>query len=391
VKLLFVSNLFPDTREPYRGLDNATLLHALRDRAEIRVVALRPSLPWQRRAWRPRPEDAPLQPQFLAVPYLPKIGHRFNHRLYARALRPVLASLVREWAPGVILVSWLFPDACAVARLQLEFQNPFVAIAQGSDAHQYLQISARREVMVRELARASAIVTRSAELARLLAEAGLAAGKLHTIYNGVDLERFRPPDPAGRLAAREAMAIPVDAPVIVFVGNFLPVKNPRLLLEAHARLLGTPVFRDTRLVLVGAGPVDLSAESLRLGTSARVMFAGRQDVAGVARAMEAADVLALSSDNEGVPNVMLEAFACGLPVVATRVGGISEVHRHDFLGKLVPARDAAQLGEALGEVLSRPRETARIAEYGRTFSWEATADAYREVLRAAHRLPECSG
>jgi teichuronic acid biosynthesis glycosyltransferase TuaC len=388
LKLLFISNLFPDTREPYRGLDNATLLHALRARGvEVSTIALRPRLPWQRREWEARAEDAALRSEFVGVPYLPKMGHRWNHRLYARALRGVVARVKRERGCEVVLCSWLFPDACAVARLQGESALPLVAVAQGSDVHQYLKIPARREVMVRELAGASAIVTRSAELGRLLEEAGFPPAKVHPIYNGVDLRRFRPAEGGEHGAARKALGLPAAGPVVLFVGNLLPIKNPGALLVAHARLTATPAFREAWLVIVGGGALEgqLRGEVAGLGTAGQVIFAGRQDADGVARAMRAADVLALSSDNEGVPNVVLEAFASGLPVVATRVGGISEVHRHDFLGKLVPPRDPVALAQALAEVLGRPAETARIAEFGRGFSWEAAAGAYHALLEAALR------
>src|SRR5213075_2894096 len=93
------------------------------------------------------------------------------------------------------------------------------------------------------------------------------------------------------------------------------------------------------LVMIGDGPLAEKARQLagRIGTRAQVVFAGRHDPASVARHMQAADVLALPSWNEGVPNVILEAFACGLPVVASRVGGIAEVLDQPALGTLVAA------------------------------------------------------
>jgi teichuronic acid biosynthesis glycosyltransferase TuaC len=109
MRLLFVSNLFPDQHEPYRGLDNATLLHTLRGRAETRVLAFRPTLPWRRKKWMARPEDAPLRPHYVPTLYIPKFGHRWNHLLYARALRPVLAALRREAPIEAVLASWLSP------------------------------------------------------------------------------------------------------------------------------------------------------------------------------------------------------------------------------------------------------------------------------------------
>ena len=382
VRLLFISNLFPDMREPYRGLDNAAVLHALSSRWEIHTLALRPVLPWARKSWQPRADDVALRPTFVPTSYVPKFGTHWNHKLAANALRRHLDAARRDAHFDVVLCSWLFPDACAVARLQEEFHFRFVAIAQGSDVHQYLKMPARRKVMAKLLTRASAIITRSAELARLLGETGLRKDRLFPIYNGVDVAAFHPPTDTERAEARAAHKLPQSAPTILFVGNFLPIKNPHALLEAHARLRAIPELRETQLLLAGGGPLEaeLRSRAEKLGHASGVHFTGRHDANGIARLMRAADVLALPSDNEGVPNVILEAFASGLPVVASRVGGIAEVHRHDYLGQLTPPRDVPALAAALQKTLLTPPDRKRIAEFGRTFTWQATADAYHRLL-----------
>jgi glycosyltransferase involved in cell wall biosynthesis len=248
--------------------------------------------------------------------------------------------------------------------------------------HQYLRIPARREAICRWLPRASAIITRSAELARLLAEAGLAKEKLHPIYNGIDFQRFKCAD---QREARQTLNLPLDAPIILAVGNLLPIKNPLLLVEAHAELCRLPDFANTQLVFVGSGPLysEIRARADAGGHGARVLLAGRQDADTVARYMQAASVLCLPSNNEGVPNVILEAFACGLPVVASRVGGLPEVHNHEYLGRLTPPGDASAVGEALREILSQPIDHAQIQEHARRFSWERTGAAYEALLTKA--------
>jgi glycosyltransferase involved in cell wall biosynthesis len=336
-------------------------------------------LPWRRRDWRCRHADRQLNPVYVATPYVPKIGSRWNHRLMASALRDPLKKIRAQFAFDAVLASWLYPDACAVAVLAAELEFPFAAIAQGSDVHQYLGLPVRRRIMLELLPRASAIVTRSAELARLLAEAGLRREQLHPIYNGIDFAQFAPGDQA---AARRALGLPDAGKIVLFVGNFYAIKNPLLLLEAHARLAG-----DCHLVMIGGGPLDKEARALarHLGSSGRVIFAGRQDAAGVARHMQAADALAVPSRNEGVPNVILEAFACGLPVVAANVGGIPEVLTHDFLGRLVEPGNRDALAAGLRAVLATPPDRARIHEHARQFSWERTAAAYDDLLRRAVR------
>ena len=96
--------------------------------------------------------------------------------------------------------------------------------------------------------------------------------------------------------------------------------------------------------------------------------------------MQAADVLCLPSHHEGVPNVILESFACGLPVVASRVGGIPEVLKHDFLGSLAEPGDRDAFVEAIRRQLDAPTDRDAIAAYARVFSWTATAGEYDAII-----------
>lgn len=384
MKLLFCSNLFPDTGEPWRGLDNATLLGHLARRHEVRALAIRPVLPWRSRRWKPRAQDEKFEPRYIPVPYVPKFGSRWNHRLMANALREPLRELRTRFPFDAVLGSWLYPDCCALAGLCKELGVPLVAIAQGSDVHQYLRVPVRREIMLAELPGVSGIITRSGELARLLGAAGFPPQRLHPVYNGIDFETFSRGNPA---KARSELCLQQESRIILFVGNFYEVKNPLLLVEAHARLCQEKELGDLRLVMIGSGPLQAKARRLSksLGTRYQISFVGRQDPASVAQYMQAADVLAVPSWNEGVPNVILESFACGLPVVASRVGGIPEVHSHDFLGRLFRTGEVSGLTDALREVLQAATEGERIREHAAQFSWDRTVDGYERILREAVR------
>jgi teichuronic acid biosynthesis glycosyltransferase TuaC len=379
VTLLFFSNLFPTADEPYRGLDNAILLHALAPEFKVRVLSPRPLLPWSRDAFSPRAEDRALEPRWVRSQYLPKIGGPVNHMLMAASLRAAFEETMRDFKPEVILSSWIYPDVCAALELA-GGRFPVVAIAQGSDIHQYLAMPARRRVILDRLPRAAGVITRSRDLGRLLESAGFPAAKLHTVYNGVDTETFRPRDQAG---ARREFFLPDGPRIILFVGNFFKVKNPHYLIMAVGMLKAMPGER--LLVMVGGGPWEGLCRDLtaKLQLNSSVIFAGRKSPREVARMMNAADVLALPSQNEGVPNVIIEAFASGLPVVASNVGGIPEVHTQGALGRLVPPGDVKALATALGEQLAAPRDAAAIRAHGEKFTWPAAAARYGEILRAA--------
>jgi teichuronic acid biosynthesis glycosyltransferase TuaC len=379
MNLLFLSNLFPDTLQPYRGLDNACLLHQLSDRCRIRVISPRASLPFQRRAAKIcRPTDLTFQPAFLPAWYVPKVGSLFNHRLFTSAIRRPLLELKKEFDYEAILCSWVYPDACAVARLQSELKVPFVAIAQGSDVHAYLRMPLRCRIISKSMNTSSGVITRSAKLATLLKEAGVEAGKLHPVYNGVDLNLFQPGD---KPAARRQLGLP-DGPIVLFVGNFLPVKNPLLLIEAHAALCRE---YPSHLVMIGGGPMEQQVRRVAdsRGFGKYVTLAGRQNAEKISVYMRAANVLCMSSHNEGVPNVILEAFASGLPVVSTDVGGISEVVKEPFLGTLVEQGNAPELTAALMKELKQQPATNRIRGHSLHFSWNRAADEYFAILQDA--------
>ena len=380
-KLLFVSNLFPDTAEPYRGLDNARLLAELSAEFDIRVIALRPGLPFLPGSPRNcREEDHLFSPFYLKAPYIPKLGSRFNHILMSNALSPAIQEVQRNFPFEVVLVSWVYPDGCAVSRLSTSLHFPFVVVAQGSDVHQYLNIPARRKIICRSMEGASVIITRSAELGRLLAGAGVAREKLHTVYNGIDFDLFMPRDPG---EARKGLGLPLDERIILFVGNFLPVKNPLLLVKAHAGFCRMSTSPKCRLVMIGGGPMESEIRALAKaeGFERMVLVAGRKNSGEIAQFMQAADLLCLPSENEGVPNVILEAFAAGLRVVASRVGGIPEVLSEDMLGILVEQGNEQELQAAFAKIFSQPAQTANIRQHALQFSWERTTAQYAALLK----------
>ncbi len=400
VNLLFLSNLFPDATDPVRGLDNALLLEALRALPEIdtiRVLSPRPRL----ERWRGRnhgfqalgalPRDRPLDPIHVPVRYIPRIGDRWNDRLMARDLASAFADLVSKIRPDVVLASWLYPDGCAAASLCREANLPLVLITQGSDTHQYLNRPVRRQRILAACAWADAVVCRSGDLAERLARAGVHESKLRAIYNGVDTNRFRPGD---QRVAREHLGLEPEEPLLLYVGNLLPVKNPSLLVESFADLVERRRSRGekpVRLVMIGTGPLRAPLEKMmrRRRLEDRIAFLGQQTPDVVAEWMRAADLLCLSSENEGFPNVILEAMACHLPVVATDVGGIRERICHHAPARLVRSGDRAAFTEALDRQLANGVAKAATGfPLPEQLDWTTAAEAYADILRGA-LSPSC--
>jgi glycosyltransferase involved in cell wall biosynthesis len=199
--------------------------------------------------------------------------------------------------------------------------------------------------------------------------------------NGVDRTLFHP---ASRVDARRALGLPEDGRVVVFVGGLEPEKGVRELASAFA---GIAARDAVHLVLVGDGSLAPElrdrAGSLR-GARGRLVLAGPQPLAGVARHIAASDLLVLPSWAEGTPNVVLEALASGRPVVASRVGGIPDAIVEGVTGLLVRPRDVAGLERALADALARRWDEAAIVASAPP-SWDESAGQLFDLLWEAAR------
>lgn len=387
-KLLFVSNLFPDSDQPIRGLDNATLLHSMHGDWEIRVLSPRPVLPpWHGESLRAREQDQEFSPLYVPCPYVPRFGSWWNDRLMARAIAPAFDRMIAEFKPDAVLCSWLYPDGCAVARLAKRHRIPVILVTQGTDTHGYLKIQVRRKKIISAIRESSAVICRSGNLANRLRGAGSDHDKLKVIYNGVDTEIFQHRD---RGSVRRELNLAAKHPVLLFVGNYLPVKNPLFLIQAHAELnrrRGTRGEPPARLILIGDGAMRSAMESAITGTDCADSFdlRSRETPNEVARFMNSANLLCLTSHNEGFPNVILEAMACGLKVVSTDVGGIAELVNHPGRGLLVKTGDLAAYVDAMEKAPEGTNDSQKVTEHAgdADWSWEAAAQSYGDVIESA--------
>jgi glycosyltransferase involved in cell wall biosynthesis len=183
----------------------------------------------------------------------------------------------------------------------------------------------------------------------LVRERHVPADRVRLIWNGAPLDEFAPVSPDVARAARRSLGIPDDAMVAGTIGRLSEQKGHRYLVEAAPALLAA---RPTaHLLIVGDGDLmeALKAQAASLGLASRITFAGhREDVRALLGAL---DVFCISSTYEGTPLALFEAMAAGRAIVSTAVDGCREVLEDGVTGLLVPPRDPAALGAALGRVL----------------------------------------
>ncbi|WP_123400902.1 TIGR03088 family PEP-CTERM/XrtA system glycosyltransferase [Inmirania thermothiophila] len=182
---------------------------------------------------------------------------------------------------------------------------------------------------------------------------GLPEDAVEQIYNGVDLERFSPQGPVAALPADRDWA---GAFVVGWVGRMEAVKNPLGLVRAflHLRAADAELGRRLRLVMVGDGPLRTEAERLlrEAGADGAAWLPGRRD--DIPELMRRFHLFVLPSLAEGVCNTVLEAMACGVPVVATAVGGNRELVADRAAGALVPPGDEIALADAIAAYVRDP-------------------------------------
>lgn len=200
---------------------------------------------------------------------------------------------------------------------------------------------------------------------------------------GVDASMFRPDRP-GRAELRKALGWGADDPVIAYVSRIAPEKNVDYLADALAKVLARRP--DARILMVGDGPSRPALER-RLGASAR--FVGYKTGADVADHYAAADLFAFASKTETFGNVVLEAMASGLPVVALRAGGVGETVRPGQTGILIdPDQAPDRMADALVGLIEHPVERRRMADEARAYaegqSWDVIMgglrDRYLEIV-----------
>ncbi|HXH06219.1 MAG TPA: glycosyltransferase [Vicinamibacterales bacterium] len=186
--------------------------------------------------------------------------------------------------------------------------------------------------------------------------------RIVTIPVGLDLDRFARVDDGTSL--RRALGVSGDVALVGIVGRLVPIKNHELFLQA-CRLLAADGRRALRFVIVGGGELReaLERRTSELGLDGLVIFAGwRRDLERVYAAL---DAVVLTSDNEGTPVSLIEAMACGRPVVATAVGGVPDVVSHGRTGLLVPPRDAGAVANAIAAILDSADLAARLGTEAR--------------------------
>ncbi len=387
IRILLFSTLFPSAVRPIHGIFVETRLRELVKTGLVatKVVAPVPWFPWAGErfgeyglfAATPRFEQRNglyvYHPRYFLPP---KVGMNVAPHTLAMAALPLIKKLIKDGFDfDLIDAHYYYPDGVAADIIAKKLGKPFLVTARGTDLNLIPQYTYPRKLILQTAAAASASIGVCQALMDSLRDLGADPAKLHTLRNGVDLQRFVP-EP--REAARQKLGLPVDAKLLLSVGHLVERKGHHIAIDALPLL--PP---DVRLLIAGGGPekAALQKQADKLGVAQRVQFVGVVPQTDLKWWYSAVDALALCSSREGWANVLLEAMACGTPVIATNIWGTPEVVSTPDAGVLMPARSGQGLAQAWEQLFAQYPSRASTRAHAETFSWDETTQGQLRLFR----------
>jgi len=387
VKILFLSSLCSTPLLPNLSPGNARILRALRAIADCRVIIPVPFF----QAGRDRLGQGPASeiPAVETEPdgslvshprtfHIPGVARFLNAAFYALSLAPMVRAEVARFRPDVILAPWAYPDGTAAVALGQLTRVPVVVRTMGSDINEAAQQPGRRAQVRWALRHAGRVVAVSRALANAIVALGVPEEKIAVVPTGVEPAIFHPRD---RALARTTLELS-PGPLVLVASRLSPEKG---LLHLLAAMSSAGQGSRFHLVIVGDGAQrrELEQEVRRRGLRDRVRFDGFQPEARMPLYYSAADLFCLPSLAEGWPDVLMESFACGCPVVASAVGGVPDIMLLTGAGLTVPPANPDALARSLQEALARGWDRREIAQAMDGYTIADTARRYLKVCQDA--------
>ncbi len=365
-KLTIITNLYPLPWELNRATFNKQQFDQLDDSFDIAIL-----IPVAFMVWLKHRKDIKQSTKKRYVPYfyLPKFGRRFYSIFLFLSILLHSGFWLKKRANDILFASWAFPEAVATKWLSQLFNCQFFFKVHGTDINIHGKIPEKAKQILSASEHASGIVSVSEALKDEMIEMGIDGKKVQVIYNGVNHQLF------GTIEQQTQ-----QEDYILFVGNLKREKGVFELINGFAAI--QQKVTNIRLKIAGPGGLkgQLERETKQLSISDKVDFLGAVNHQDISLLMKNATLIALPSYNEGVPNVLLEAMACGKPVLATKVGGIPEVVKTGVCGILIAPKSEQQVAIGLTKVLSQSWSANEIEKHSQQFSWQKNKQELIELL-----------
>lgn len=377
--LVVFTHVFPNSVHPTYGVFVRERMFRVAESLPVTVVAPVPWFPGQGLLRRFKPGYRPpvsyhevqqgidvYHPRFLSIPRYFKFLDGFFEAVFCL---PLLMRIKREGGMDILDAHFVYPDGVAAWLLGSLLSVPYTITLRGT----ILRIARTRGCRwqaLQAMKKAARVFSVADALRQVAIEMGVAPNHIQVAPNGVNLELFNQEEKA---ACRAQLGLSLDAKVLITVGTLNKRKGFHRVMEQMPNLL--KVYPDLIYLIVGGENPDGDEASLvrlaqELGIESHVVFLGHQPPEKLKYLYSAADLFVLATKGEGWANVFLEAAACGLPVVTTRVGGNTEVINSEEQGELVPFGDAEALRGAIQRSLSRDWDKNIIFSCAQKGRWE---------------------
>ncbi len=379
-RLVVFSTLFPNPGQPNAGVFIRERMFRVGKNVPLIVVSPIAWFPGQSliRRFKPhfRPE-APLQeiqdgvmvyhPRFFSIPVFFKW---LDGYFLAISTYRLMKRLKQEFNFNIIDSHFAYPDGFAATLLAKWFSVPITITLRGTEIR-HSKSRTIRPFLVKALNSASKIFSVSNSLKKHVVNLGIEKNKITVVGNGVDTEKFYPLE---QQIMREKLGLNKTEKVLITVGGLVERKGFHRVLEIMPQLIKKSP--ELKYLIVGGPSAEgdwtekLQRMVKELKLQNYVQFLGTMPPAQLKEVLSASDVFILSTRNEGWANVILEAMACGIPVVATDVGGNAEVINNEDIGSIVPFGDKQQLKESIEISLKKDWNKDNIVDYAQDNSWD---------------------
>lgn len=388
----FISaSLFPSPVTPYTGLFVKHRLYALRqyfsEDTNFFIVSPTPYFPFKHHYFKhyalyaQKPYGVTQYQGFnIAYPryvQIPLTNSRFSGYFAYLAIKKYFSYHIQQYGlPKMLIAEYGFPDVLALYELSKRHHIPYVVTLRGSDISYFMHLKGVRSKMILAVLNAKAIICVSKTMKQELFDRfQIPLERITVIGNGVDSHVFKHTDSDIRKKYN------IQTPYMMSsVGGLIPRKNHRLAIHAMQYL------PNHSLLIVGTGEQEGYLKNLiqELDLQDRVKLLGGQPQTTIAQIYSASDMFVLCSLSEGRPNVVLEALACGTPVLTSAVQGVDELITASDYGKILDMTPITP--QALADNIRILTEQSvfnrlNIQSHGHSFSWEQSARLYSEILK----------
>ncbi|MDO6691876.1 glycosyltransferase [Aliiglaciecola sp. 3_MG-2023] len=398
LRIVVLSSLFPNSVRKQSGLFVRERMFRVAEFADIEVISPVPWFPGQglirlfKPNYRPMPAKKEVQqgitvhfPRFLSIP---KFFRKLDGTMMARAAYKVAKQLELQQTIDIIDSHFTYPDGLAATKVAQRLNKKVTITLRGTELT-HSQDPEKLKLMLQAWQDADHMFCVANSLKQLAVSLGAQEDKFTVVGNGVDTHKFSALEPKN---ARRQMGIDEDAKVLITVGGLVRRKGFHRVIDCLPELLLS--YPNLVYLIVGGASAEgnieaeLRAQVNSLDLEEHVKFLGSLPPNKLSAPLSSADLFVLSTANEGWANVILESMACGTPVIASDVGGNSEVINSDDVGEIVPFDDHPALFTSIKQGLNKEWDRQAIVNYAQQNHWDTRMAKIMEIYNNLVSLRE---